>query len=237
MCQGLRRRLTKAIISSEETLLADQERAHLNRVKYNLLSHHFQTTYQIVVSSIYDSNVYLVNCTSARDCWQQLIINVTVIHAHLCSSRLKITYSSFQTQDWERLVQNVCKESLIKSLWSWKSGAETAIKTKATCGAKLGGERQACCCASSDFLLWLGVRTSAHMWQFLPLMTVITGCQPSFYQSWWLILLFDLLRSWWLQWYLRTHTGIGTHSRACGHTHTHTHTHTGADKQIKWHVY
>lgn len=45
-----------------------QERAHLNRVKYNLLLCHFQTTYQIVVTSIYDSNVYLANCTSASDC-------------------------------------------------------------------------------------------------------------------------------------------------------------------------
>lgn len=60
-----------------------QERAHLNRVKYNLLLCHFQTTYQIVVTSIYDSNVYLANCTSASDCWQQLIVNVRVIHAHL----------------------------------------------------------------------------------------------------------------------------------------------------------
>lgn len=55
----------------------------LNRVKYNSLSRHFQTTYQIVVTSIYDSNVYLVNCTTAFDCWQQLIVNVRVIQACL----------------------------------------------------------------------------------------------------------------------------------------------------------
>lgn len=178
--------------------------------------------------------MYLLNCTSARDCWQQLIVNVTVIHAHLCSSRLKITCSSFQTCDQERL-ENRNRDVVTSA----------AIKTRAvlftqTCSSKLGGKRHACCCTSPDFalffchpLLWCDpARVCSH-----------AAISPSHDCDYGLsaMLLRELMANFTL-W----HAPELMAAVALTDTHEHRHalqaymqtyTHTGADKQIKWRVY
>lgn len=78
---GREQYFTKPIISFEWRVF--KSASTRTGVKHDSLSGHSERTYQIVVTSNYTSNVYLVNCTTPSDCWQQLIVNVKVIHARL----------------------------------------------------------------------------------------------------------------------------------------------------------
>lgn len=68
------------------------------------------------------------------------------------------------------------------------------------------------------FVLTVGLCLPTCGNDLFSLSTVITGCQPCFYWSWWLISLFDMMASWWLDWHSRTRRHkmrAGNHARGC----------------------
>lgn len=67
------------------------------------------------------------------------------------------------------------------------------------------------CIFSQRFVLMGGVCLHTCGNDLFSPMTVITGCQPCFYWSWWLISFSDMVKSWWLDWHTWAHTPIDTH--------------------------